>query len=105
MAQHNKPAKRACPSCSRPEPVELAGCRAVRWRGKYYWLRRHERGFVSALFMAAMAGQPCLPAGVMPRSLRQSPAWGSLIVPGQKIGGPRGTVCLAEMPAESNTRA
>jgi hypothetical protein len=60
-------------------PVPYAGFRSVEWKGRTYWFRPHERPWVRCLFLAAFLGCP-IPAEEVPSSLRDTDAWGELIV-------------------------
>ena len=86
---------RPCPTCGCARPVPLSGYRAVKWNGQAFWFRPGEVAAVRRLFERAAAGLPFVEADSLPKSLRDNDAWGRLIIPGKKCGGPAGTVCLA----------
>lgn len=75
-------------------PVPYADFTAVKWRGRFFWFRLHEKKFVRRLFAAA-AGGPAVLAAELPPSMgaATSDARGTLIV-----DGPGGTVRLAARP-------
>lgn len=81
----------------------------VRWHGQTYSLTPRQRVVVAELWNAWENGLPCLTAAYllercgtaqakMSAVFRNSPAWKTLIVPGQLHGGPEDSYCLAPTP-------